>query len=129
MSGSPPPFLQKVYCGHEYSVQNLKFAAHVEPDNPYLTEKMEWCKEQRGKSPPEPTIPSTIGKIIAVLQVVTTCSLRTFHVGFPLAGEEKHYNPFMRVTKDSVQKHAKKEGDAVGTMAALREEKDNFKGK
>ena len=23
----------RVYCGHEYTAQNLKFAKHVEPDN------------------------------------------------------------------------------------------------
>ena len=30
--GSLPPDT-KVYCGHEYSLQNLAFGQHVEPDN------------------------------------------------------------------------------------------------
>ena len=30
--GSLPPDT-KVYCGHEYSLQNLAYAAHVEPSN------------------------------------------------------------------------------------------------
>ncbi len=51
-----------MYCGHEYALQNLKYAVHVEPDNPDLKRKVEWCKEQRAKSPPEPTVPSTIGE-------------------------------------------------------------------
>ncbi len=34
----------------------------------------------------------------------------------------------MRVTTKEVQKHAEKEGDAVGTMGFVRREKDNFKG-
>ncbi len=52
---------QKVYFGHEYSTANLKFAAHVEPDNQDVKKKAEWCKQQREKQPPEPTTPSTIG--------------------------------------------------------------------
>lgn len=92
--------MQRVYCGHEYSLQNLKFGAHVEPANAAISAKIAWCKEQRAKTPPEPTVPSTIA-------------------------EEKQINPFMRVTEAAVQKHAGKT-DAVETMAAIRKEKDNF---
>ena len=31
LSGLPPD--TKVYCGHEYSLQNLAFGQHVEPEN------------------------------------------------------------------------------------------------
>lgn len=37
-------FLQKVYCGHEYTVNNLKFARHVEPSNAAIQEKLAWAK-------------------------------------------------------------------------------------
>lgn len=41
--------------------------------------------------------------------------------------EEKQYNPFMRVTEESVMEHAKK-SNPVETMRTIRLEKDNFKG-
>ena len=56
---------QKVYCGHEYSIQNLTFGRHVEPDNEIIKEKLAWCKAERAKNPPNPTVPSTIGKYIS----------------------------------------------------------------
>ncbi|XP_026487167.2 hydroxyacylglutathione hydrolase, mitochondrial isoform X1 [Vanessa tameamea] len=90
----------KVFCGHEYSLQNLQFAAHVEPDNGEIKKKIAWSLSRRENN--KPTVPSTIS-------------------------EEKLYNPFMRVTEESVMKHAKK-NDAVETMRAIRLEKDHFKG-
>lgn len=36
--------LQHVFCGHEYTVNNLKYAQHVEPENKTITDKMEWSK-------------------------------------------------------------------------------------
>jgi len=91
----------RVYCGHEYSVANLKFAQHVEPDNPAVSEKMAWSQNQVSKN--EPTVPSTIA-------------------------EEKMYNPFMRVREASVQHHAC-ETDPIATMGVIRKEKDGFKAK
>jgi len=44
-------------------------------------------------------------------------------------GEEKAFNPFVRVTQPSVQRHAKREGDEVATMKVIRAEKDDFKAK
>ncbi|XP_026324709.1 hydroxyacylglutathione hydrolase, mitochondrial [Hyposmocoma kahamanoa] len=88
----------KVYCGHEYTLQNLKFAAFVEPSNVNIMKKMKWSMEQREKG--LPTIPSTIG-------------------------EEKMYNPFMRVTESTVMEHAGLP-DPVSTMQLIRSEKDNF---
>jgi hydroxyacylglutathione hydrolase len=49
-----------VFCGHEYTVANLKFAHHVEPNNTDIEEKMSWAQNKRTKM--EPTVPSTIGK-------------------------------------------------------------------
>ena len=36
-------FLQQVYCGHEYTVSNLRYAWHVEPDSSAVSEKMAWA--------------------------------------------------------------------------------------
>ena len=90
-----------MFCGHEYSVNNLKYALHVEPDNDAVMAKLAECKKLRAKSPPETTIPSTIG-------------------------EEKSYNPFMRVEEAPVREHTKT-SDGIAAMAALRTEKDGFK--
>ena len=35
---------QRVYCGHEYTINNLKFARHVEPNNTAIQEKLAWAK-------------------------------------------------------------------------------------
>lgn len=35
---------KRVYCGHEYTVSNLKFARHVEPDNEVIQKKLAWAK-------------------------------------------------------------------------------------
>ena len=37
-------FLQLVYCGHEYTVNNLKYALHVEPSNEDIHKRMDWAK-------------------------------------------------------------------------------------
>ena len=92
---------QKVYCGHEYSLQNLAYGQHVEPENEAITKRIAWAKEKRAKL--EPTVPSLII-------------------------EEKNINPFMRVHEATVQTHAK-ETDPVATMKSLRLEKDTFKPK
>lgn len=36
-----------VYCGHEYTLQNLAFAKHVEPNNQDIVKKIEWSKKMR----------------------------------------------------------------------------------
>ncbi|KRT82417.1 hypothetical protein AMK59_4752, partial [Oryctes borbonicus] len=53
------PESTKVFCGHEYTLQNLKFAMHVEPDNIDVQSKIKWAEGKRLKN--EPTVPSTIG--------------------------------------------------------------------
>ncbi|XP_076629118.1 hydroxyacylglutathione hydrolase, mitochondrial-like isoform X2 [Colletes latitarsis] len=89
----------KVYCGHEYTENNLKFGQHVEPENEAIRQKIESVHIQREKHCP--TVPSTIQ-------------------------DEKLTNPFMRVHEQSVMDHAKQK-DPIHTMAFLRREKDNFK--
>lgn len=41
-----------VYCGHEYTLQNLAFAKHVEPNNQDIVKKIEWAKKQREQNIP-----------------------------------------------------------------------------
>nr|XP_033819397.1 hydroxyacylglutathione hydrolase-like protein isoform X2 [Geotrypetes seraphini]XP_033819398.1 hydroxyacylglutathione hydrolase-like protein isoform X2 [Geotrypetes seraphini] len=89
----------KVFCGHECTVTNLKFALKVEPDNEAVKEKLAWAKARDDKD--LPTVPSTLE-------------------------DEFDYNPFMRVTEEPVQKFTG-QTDPVEVMAALRTMKDNFK--
>jgi hydroxyacylglutathione hydrolase len=67
--GALPPET-RVYCGHEYTESNLHFAAHVDPDNPAVREKLDRVGKIRAHAahdwhaatPGEMTIPSTIGE-------------------------------------------------------------------
>jgi hydroxyacylglutathione hydrolase len=60
----------RVYCGHEYTESNLRFAAHVDPDNRAVQEKLERVRAIRARraadwhdaTPEEMTIPSTMGE-------------------------------------------------------------------
>ncbi|XP_059407254.1 hydroxyacylglutathione hydrolase, mitochondrial-like isoform X2 [Carassius carassius] len=89
----------RVYCGHEYTINNLKFARHVEPNNEAILKKLSWAKEKYDNG--EPTIPSTVA-------------------------EEFTFNPFMRVREKSVQEHAGT-SDPIEAMRSIRKEKDAFK--
>ncbi|XP_068885643.1 hydroxyacylglutathione hydrolase-like protein isoform X4 [Aphelocoma coerulescens] len=60
----------KVFCGHECTVRNLKFALKVEPENEMVKEKLAWARRDDEDLP---TVPSTLQ-------------------------EEFLYNPFLRVT-------------------------------
>uniref|UniRef100_A0A6A7FPX0 hydroxyacylglutathione hydrolase n=2 Tax=Hirondellea gigas TaxID=1518452 RepID=A0A6A7FPX0_9CRUS len=88
-----------VYCGHEYSLNNLQFGLHVDPDNEACKEKYEAMVKRREDS--KPSVPSTIG-------------------------EEKQYNPFMRVEVVELQKK-RGTSEGVDTMRSLRQEKDGWK--
>jgi len=50
----------KVYCAHEYTLANLRFARAIDPDNPAIQARLERDKEQRRQQ--QPTIPSTIAE-------------------------------------------------------------------
>ena len=93
-----PPTTQ-VFCGHEYTVNNLKFAQFVEPENGNIQKKLNWAIEQRSKNCA--TIPSTIQ-------------------------EELNCNPFMRVDDSKMQARCKTT-NGIETMGFLRNEKDHFK--
>ena len=50
----------RVYCGHEYTLANARFAAHVEPDNQAIVKRLAHVAEIRERG--EVTLPSTIGE-------------------------------------------------------------------
>lgn len=60
----------RVYCGHEYTQGNLMFAAHVDPENQAIRDKLERVRAIRSTAaadwhdatPDEMTVPSTIGE-------------------------------------------------------------------
>lgn len=88
----------KVYCGHEYTLPNLQFAAHVEPNNEEIVKKFAWAQQRREAG--LPTVPSTIG-------------------------EEKKYNPFMRVSERPIMRHANALAP-IEAMKNIRQEKDTW---
>jgi hydroxyacylglutathione hydrolase len=53
------PAETRVYCGHEYTAANLRFAAMVEPDNGGVRDYAAEVATLRARS--TPTIPSTLG--------------------------------------------------------------------
>jgi len=54
------PGATRVYCAHEYTMSNIRFAEAVEPGNARLAERKarDAARRERG----EPTVPSTIGE-------------------------------------------------------------------
>ena len=101
-----------VYCGHEYTESNLRFALSVEPGNEALRSRLERVRQRRAKpaadwhdaSDAEMTIPSTIG-------------------------EEKATNPFMRVDAPEVvasvlSRFPETQRDPVAILGRVRAMKD-----
>ena len=98
------PDSTQVYCGHEYTEKNLKFALTLEPGNDALKRKYEWARKRRAEG--EYTIPSTIG-------------------------DEKSFNPFLRTGSAELRASLKRidpalSDDAVAIFAKARELKDRF---
>ena len=50
----------RVYCAHEYTLANIRFAEAVEPGNRRLAERK--ARDQAKRDRGEPTVPSTIGE-------------------------------------------------------------------
>lgn len=93
-----------VYCGHEYTLSNLRFARAAEPDNTRLPELEARMQALRDRD--QPTLPSTIG-------------------------QEKATNPFLRVGEAGVIRSAstraqKQLSDPVSVLAAIRDWKNQF---
>lgn len=87
-----------IYCAHEYTAANAKFALHADPDNPDLAAYAEEIARRRERG--LPTVPAKLER-----------ELRT--------------NPFLRADDPALQARWGG-GDAVATFAALRSAKDGF---
>jgi hydroxyacylglutathione hydrolase len=96
------PDATKVYCGHEYTLANIKFARAVEPGNAELAARE--ARAQKLRDAGLPTLPSTLG-------------------------EERATNPFLRCVEPAVVESANKYlgariADPVRVFAAIREWKN-----
>jgi len=98
------PDATKVYCGHEYTLANIKFAQAVEPGNAALAARL--ARDRKLREAGKPTLPSTLG-------------------------EERATNPFLRCREPAVIESANKYlgsriSDPVRVFAAIREWKNAF---
>jgi len=94
-----------VYCAHEYTLSNLRFARAAEPSNQAVADRL--AADQAKRDRQIPTVPSTIGL-------------------------EKATNPFLRVRQPALidelrAVHKLPAFDTVSLFAALREWKNNFR--
>jgi hydroxyacylglutathione hydrolase len=91
-----------VYCGHEYTLDNARFAQSVDPKNAALTIRAAEVKRMREAG--RYTIPVSLGM-------------------------EKRTNPFLRADRPELRKAMGLEEDAkpAAVFAALRAAKDGFK--
>ncbi len=97
---APLPDEALVYCGHEYTQSNARFALSVDPDNAALQARAKEVDEQRAAG--EPTIPTTLG-------------------------QERATNPFLRPADPLIRKQLGMEAASdVEVFAEIRQRKDNF---
>lgn len=90
----------RVYCGHEYTLANIKFALTIEPDNAVLKARAAEAERQRAEG--RPTVPT-------------------------LLGEEKQANVFLRADLPEVAAAVGMAGrSAAEVFAEVRERKNNF---
>jgi hydroxyacylglutathione hydrolase len=89
-----------LYCGHEYTLANGKFALTIEPQNELLKRRVAEVEKLRAAD--KPTLPTTIAA-------------------------EKATNPFLRADYPSVVKGLGMAGaDAAKVFAEIRKRKDRF---
>ncbi len=93
-----------IYCGHEYTEDNLRFAALAEPNNTAIQQRIATSRAQRTRG--EPTLPSTLAL-------------------------EKNTNPFLRWDQPELQRNTahrtQSSLDVPAEMfAAVRAWKDEF---
>ncbi len=69
----------RVYCAHEYTLSNLRFARLADPGNAAIADRQQAAGAQRARN--EPTVPSTIGL-------------------------ERRTNPFMRADEPAIAQRA-----------------------
>jgi hydroxyacylglutathione hydrolase len=90
----------QIYCGHEYTKANVKFALTVDADNPVLEARAVQVDQQLAEG--EPTIPVTIG-------------------------DEKLANPFLRADVPDLAVDIGMAGKpAAEVFAEIRGRKDRF---
>jgi hydroxyacylglutathione hydrolase len=95
----------RVFCGHEYTEANLRFAKAVEPGNSAIMDYVKRAGALRTEG--RPTLPSTIGL-------------------------EKRVNPFLRSRHENVKSSAERHAGrmlptAVAVFAEIRSWKDTFR--
>lgn len=94
----------RVYCAHEYTLSNLRFAASIEPDNQHVRDALAEVQQRRGRD--EVTLPSSLGR-------------------------ERLINPFLRSREPSLRAAAEHHAgrplaEAVEVFAEVRRWKDGF---
>lgn len=82
------PAATRVYCAHEYTLDNLGFAAWVEPDNPALGRRM--VKEERCRALKQPTVPSELALELATNPFLRTAEPEVVSAAERYAGRELH---------------------------------------
>jgi hydroxyacylglutathione hydrolase len=93
------PPATRVYCGHEYTQANARFALTVEPKNAALIARAKRVDDLRAEG--RSTVPGTLAEELAT-------------------------NPFLRADQAELQRAMGAPGDPVATFAAIRTAKDNF---
>ncbi len=94
------PDATRVYCGHEYTLSNGRFALTLEPGNKDLQARQREVEAARAKN--IPTIPSTIGL-------------------------EKKTNPFLRPDSAEIRRTLSlQDASDVEVFAEIRKRKDSF---
>jgi hydroxyacylglutathione hydrolase len=92
----------KLYCGHEYTLGNARFAITVDPTNPALKKK--YAEVEAARAAGKPTVPSLLSEEIAA-------------------------NPFMRADDPVIAENLGLMGaDPATVFTEIRERKNNFKG-
>lgn len=90
----------RVYCGHDYTLSNARFALAADPDNAALKARAKEAEEAKAQG--RFLVPSTIG-------------------------QEKATNPFLRAGEPALAKAVDKQGASpVEVFQALREWKNRF---
>lgn len=93
------PAATRVYCGHEYTLSNARFALTIDPSNSALKERA--ARIERLRADGKPTLPTTIGEELAT-------------------------NPFLRWHDPAIRKNLGMEkASDVDVFAEIRKRKDN----
>ena len=90
-----------IYCGHEYTETNIRFALTIEPDNAELVARAAEVKALRAAG--KATLPTTIGR-------------------------EKRTNPFLRADNPGIRTRlGMNQAPAAAVFGEIRKRKDSFK--